>query len=294
MILSATDDIRGVTTTGSAVNYTISVQEKSTASGLVWNLGVTSNLPTTATDLYSCPASTQAIVDEVTLHNTNATAQEITMYIRKAAGTAYIWYHLTLQQDESAHYIRGVGWAVYNESGSIRPAENTRAGTSFPSAPFDGQPFYRTDLDFDFNWDLGRGKWLGPLETHQFSRAGTTSAGQVLRYGGNLIADPFGTTAFYLPYDITIVGISCGHASTSSAGDELVIIDQTSASTNQIAYVGSSMTTGNLQDEDMTIDADMSQHDFMGVAYLNWGTTASPTTQLTDAWLVAYIRRHET
>ena len=79
-------------------------------------------------------------------------------------------------------------------------------GSSFPSSPVDGQPFYRTDLDMPelFHYDSTRGKWLGELRSLQYSRAGSFSSGLVyLRWGNLLLTSSRGSLT---PSALTIVG----------------------------------------------------------------------------------------
>lgn len=81
------------------------------------------------------------------------------------------------------------------------------AGTSFPTAA-DGLKFYRTDLDWEFRYDSGRGKWLGELEWDGAGNGSVLAAGSATylrRFNGVLMSS---TVGIYIPYDITIVGVS--------------------------------------------------------------------------------------
>ena len=59
-------------------------------------------------------------------------------------------------------------------------------GTSFPTSPYDGQQYRRTDLNHElFYWDDARSKWLGDrLIPYSFSRSGTQTGTFILRLAG--------------------------------------------------------------------------------------------------------------
>ena len=281
--LQAAAEIRGVTTTVSVLEYTIHVQEKSDASGIVWETGNQGTVPiTTPGALYIVPASTSAIVDEMVIFNTSAVTQSVLLY-RRVGGTNYTWFQCQLLENESAHYVRGVGWSVRDSVGLLK-TESARAGTVFPVAPsFDGQPFYRTDLSWDFNWDAGRSKWLGDVQDYQHGRAGTVANNVELRFGGNLIANASANRGVIIPYDITVVGMAFSNQ-TSVSG---------SVNFYRSAVLIAGLTTI-LQTHliDMTLNADAA------MSTSNTTTTEviwqSISHSLLDPHCIVYYRRHAT
>jgi len=283
MLLAATDDIAGTTTTAAAVDATITVQESSTALGLVWKVGYEAQLPTgAAADLYSVPASTEAIIDEITLHNTNAAAQLVVLSVRKGAGTLRIWARFTLEQNQSAHYLRGQGWTVFDGDGLVKLATQNRSGTSFPVTPFDGQPFYRTDLNHDFNWFAGIGEWLGEMEQLQYGRNGVVAAGNLLRMGGNLIGVD-AEKGFTFPYDVTVVGMAVCKNLTESGDWELLV------NGSAVAVLVHSLVEWA---KDMTLSANVAATSSKStVANIRWGGTPAPVSCADVSAQVWYRRR---
>ena len=285
MILNATDDIRGVTTLSARVDYTISLTEKSDASGLEWLLPITSQLPSAAADLYSCPASTQALVDEMTLHNTGATTEVAVIYIREGAGTQRVWFRASLDQNETAHYIRGRGWTVFTSGGLVKTTSQA-VGTVFPTSPFDGQAFYRTDLDWAFRYDSGRGEWLGEIENMQLGRNGVVGAGTNLRFGGNKVADPVAGTAPSWPYPVTIVAMEGG--TDASAEGDLILEDQAGTELAYVSFVSAPPINENAAKTD--IDVNMSVGARFGIVWGLWSSAIVPSATA-DATAVIWFRR---
>lgn len=60
--------------------------------------------------------------------------------------------------------------------------------TAFPASPYDGMPFYRTDLREEFRYDSANSLWVGQrTHTYNFGQSGTLSSGavRVMRGPGN-------------------------------------------------------------------------------------------------------------
>tara|TARA_B100000614_G_scaffold262909_1_gene300802 strand:+ start:276556 stop:282912 length:6357 start_codon:yes stop_codon:yes gene_type:complete len=94
------------------------------------------------------------------------------------------------------------------------------AGTSFPSTPDDGLYYHRTDDDWLYHNDDGRGRWLGELETYTFSFSGTTTSDTYL-YCNNVQHSSSFTNGIYTPYDFTVVGMTFTNANSVSGTIEV-------------------------------------------------------------------------
>lgn len=103
----------------------------------------------------------------------------------------------------------GQGSAVIRKSSGSGDFEDVPLiGTSFPSSPFDGQTFTRTDLEQPntFAWDAGRSKWLS-VDLIQLE-CSTPDA-----FAGNVYFDLIpgftvmsATVGWQIPFDCTVVG----------------------------------------------------------------------------------------
>ncbi len=78
-------------------------------------------------------------------------------------------------------------------------------GAAFPPSPEAGDAIYRTDLGCLFFYDGSRGKWLGELDSDGAGYNGDHANGYLRRYNGTTMSPAVG---IYIPYDITIVGLS--------------------------------------------------------------------------------------
>jgi hypothetical protein len=92
-----------------------------------------------------------------------------------------------------------------------------RTGTAFPASPYDGEPFYRSDLDCDFQYDATRAKWLSK-ETYWF--AATISASLITNtYMDHVpaILAQSATIGDGFAWDFTVVAMDACKADTSQA-----------------------------------------------------------------------------
>lgn len=142
-----------------------------------------------------------------------------------------------------------VWWYVRDEVESDRVR-----GTAFPSNPYDGQRFTRTDLNYEtFTWDAGREKWLGDLVSWSFSRAGSQTGTFGLRVAG---AEYWTTTqGIATPNALTWVGYRLCSKQAFTAN-----IEAREGSSTLIATeaTGSSSTIHSSDDVDIDFDADTS------------------------------------
>lgn len=149
-------------------------------------------------------------------------------------------------------------------------------GTTFPVSPSDGDFFYRTDLDHLFRYDNDRGKWLGELETEGGGRNGTAGSGTYIRrFDGMAYSAALGV---YIPYDITIVGISW----VMNAG----VVGTWEARRSGVS-AASAATGGVASGSDMTLNGDFNSGGIFGI-YWNSGSNC------TDPQIRVYFRRRAT
>lgn len=176
-------------------------------------------------------------------------------------------------------YLRG---EVVADSAS---SSEVASGTSFPSAPVDGQPFYRTDLDIPelFHYDATRAKWLGELRMWSFSRAQALSSGSMgLQYVSVVLASSRGLIT---PAALTVVGIEFSNINSGVTCD----IDLYEDATNLVTLLSPTLTeTAYDHTLDYDIDADAaSPKKWVQINNISAGTLSNPI-------VVLYLRRHET
>ncbi len=93
---------------------------------------------------------------------------------------------------------------------------NTHPARSyFPTNPYDGQLFYRTDLDELFVWDSGRGKWLGELDSFTCAIGSAVGSSQYFRLANGVMSSTVGLHVFD---NITITRIVAGWGGTTASG----------------------------------------------------------------------------
>jgi len=149
-------------------------------------------------------------------------------------------------------------------------------GTSFPPTPAEGTFFYRTDLDALFYYDSSRSKWLGELESEGGGRNGLQVAGTYTRrFDGMAYSATLGA---YLPYDVTIVGITWAMVAGVAGTWEV---------RRNGAVVASKATGAAAAGSDMTLDGDAASG---GIFSLYWNAGSN----CTDPQLRIYFRRHAT
>lgn len=113
-------------------------------------------------------------------------------------------------------------------------------GTSFPSSPFNGQLFLRTDLDYVlFYWDAGRSAWLSVYTFElAFTNQTTVSAGSNLRLFQAPVTS--GTIAYLTKWTCVLTEI-VSHRVTSGSSTRLDLLDSV---TNQKSHtIGSGATS---------------------------------------------------
>jgi hypothetical protein len=175
--------------------------------------------------------------------------------------------------------VSGVnGYGLVEDSAEVTGMRwGGRAGTTFPASPYDGEHFYRTDLDWEFQYDCGRAKWLGGGEPrHKGSgRNGNQVSGYLRRYNGALESALAGDG---VPYDATIVGLCFTCTGGTPTGVLHVYRSGVSVATLTV--------TATNYAEDMTLDDDF---DADGVMSCYWAhTSGTNTTPQVQVW---YRRR---
>lgn len=145
------------------------------------------------------------------------------------------------------------GFSAFDAGGGQVNLSVSSAGIVFPGSPIDGQVFYRTDLQWEFRWDATRGKWLGV--TAEFEGAGfngTVNNGYLRRFNGMTTSATLGT---WIPYDITIVGVS-GKWANSVTGS--LDVRRNGVTISNVPYT-SSVSVGDLTlNDDFAADANLS------------------------------------
>jgi hypothetical protein len=159
------------------------------------------------------------------------------------------------------------------------------AGTSFPLSPTDGLKFYRTDLDWWFTYDSGRSKWLGELEWDGSGFNGTITAGTTTylrRFDGMPMSN---TAGIWIPYNITIIGVSMVWTTAAPTGSLIEIVrDGSLIVSHSIAGV---TNTG-----DMTLNANFNADGILAFR-LNLGGTGG-VDDITLPQLRCWFRRRAT
>lgn len=145
------------------------------------------------------------------------------------------------------------------------------AGVSFPSTPRSGDAVYRTDLGCLFFYDLAREKWLGELESDGAGYNGDSGNVYLRRYNG---ADMSATVGIYLPYDVTIVGLSMAW-DNARIGNIHVVRDGVDVGTVSIAAPVTQVA-------DMTLNFDFAANGIM--AFRTSGHTSAMTSLQLRCW----------
>lgn len=140
------------------------------------------------------------------------------------------------------------------------------AGTTFPASPADGQPFYRTDLQWDFRYDASRGKWLGTTVEFEGGGLNGTATAYLRRFNGMTTSATLGTR---IPYDITIVGFSAQWGANASGTWEVM--------RSGTAVYSQPFTTTNFL-ADMSANADFAAGGVMAIRVI--GSVATPQTRV--------------
>lgn len=145
-------------------------------------------------------------------------------------------------------------------SGSADISVNFAASDTFPPSPQNGQQHFRTDLEWNFTWDSSRSKWLGDVESDGGGANGSSGNNSFMkRFNGMAMSS---TTGIYIPYDITIVGLSICN-SNSVTGDIQVVRN---GSSNVISTLSLS---AQLASGDMTLNDNFSANGVMAFYWTN-------------------------
>jgi hypothetical protein len=115
LAIKDSDTIGGKVDAGADVNYFID-GDQITAAADDYDLLATGQLPTVAAALYTVPASKNAIVGHIRLHNTGTSVRIVTLY-RNGTATGNVWAVLALASGEGAEWVDGEGWILYDSNG---------------------------------------------------------------------------------------------------------------------------------------------------------------------------------
>jgi hypothetical protein len=98
-----------------------------------YDLLATGQLSTTAGALYTVPAGKNAIIGHLRIVNTNTTTtRKVTLY-RNGTATGNEWTYLTLGPSESAEWVDGQGWLLYDSNGAVKERQNLIRGYTLQS-----------------------------------------------------------------------------------------------------------------------------------------------------------------
>ncbi len=140
--------------------------------------------------------------------------------------------------------------------GDIVDLARIDSGTSFPGSPSDGDHFYRTDLDELFKYDSGRSKWLGStLLVFHYGTNAVLAVNQYLSGAGGAVFSA--SAGYWMPFDVTVVGISWDAVSVLATVDLAIAED----GTNQVVVD----TAGDDQGDNMGLNTDISADSSMTV-----------------------------
>jgi hypothetical protein len=144
------------------------------------------------------------------------------------------------------------------------------AGTSFPGSPYDGQPFYRTDLDDNFWYDSTRSKWLGGPRNHTLGFTANLVLNAYMKHAGNVTGAA--TAGEPMVYDSTLVGWSYCVNAIAAGSFELYV----NGSATGITISHASSTTGN----DQTVNYNLAANDIVTVRNVSGASVAAPVINL--------------
>ena len=144
------------------------------------------------------------------------------------------------------------------------------AGTSFPGSPYDGQPFFRTDLDDNFWYDSTRSKWLGGPRNHTLGFTANLVLNAYMKHAGNVTGAA--TAGEPMVYDSTLVGWSYCVNAAAAGSFELYV----NGSATGITISHASSTTGN----DQTVNYNLAANDIVTVRNVSGASVAAPVINL--------------
>lgn len=123
--LTATTQILEVTTaSATAVDVFVSYADHTTAGAVLGDEQTLITTATTTTILAAPAASTQRQVKLISINNTGATPNTVTVK-KDISGTEYHLFYTTLQANENLTYVDGKGWTQYTATGQAYTASVT-------------------------------------------------------------------------------------------------------------------------------------------------------------------------
>ena len=144
------------------------------------------------------------------------------------------------------------------------------AGTSFPGTPYDGQMFFRTDLDDNFWYDSTRSKWLGGPRNHTLGFTANLVVNAYMKHAGNVTGSA--SAGEPMVYDSTLVGLSYCVTATAAGSFELYV----NGSATGITISHASSTTGN----DQTLNYNLAANDIVTVRNVGGAAVSAPVMNL--------------
>lgn len=152
-----------------------------------------------------------------------------------------------------------------SDSTQVNISTIVSSGTSFPSSPSSGQQFYRTDQQWQYTYDGSRSKWLGEIEWDGGGVNGNSGNDTYMRRFNGMSMSA--TSGIFIPYDITIVGISL--ANDNSVTGEMYVRRNGANVTGAFLDITTASQTGS----DMTLNADFSSGGVMSLYWTNSSST---------------------
>lgn len=185
--LTATTHILELTTaSATAVDVFVSYADHTSTGAVLGDQQTLITTATTTTVLSAPAASTQRQVKLITVINTGATPNVVTVK-KDISGTEYDLFYTTLQANENLTYIDGKGWTQYTATGQAYTANVTS------SAPFANRKVLTGALYETFDRDLCDEVNTAVLSTGRLS-----------------------LQAIYIPSGVTITSISFWSATTAA------------------------------------------------------------------------------
>lgn len=116
--LAAGNTVQAVASANTAVNYTITGMEQSSANGEVYKSLAQGTLTNSPSVLYTVPASTAGFIKKVLFTETSGTNRTVSIYVNGSSNGNRI-YSVTIPANGSASYDED-GWHVYDSNGVMQ------------------------------------------------------------------------------------------------------------------------------------------------------------------------------
>jgi hypothetical protein len=191
---------------------------------------------------------------------------EIIIYSRGSTTSDLYLYSTQLDHGELQGLLDDDHTQYYNDT----RLQAELAGTSFPGTPYDGQPFFRTDLDDNFWYDSTRSKWLGGPRNHTLGFTANLVLNAYMKHAGNVTGAA--TAGEPMVYDSTLVGWSYCVNAAAAGSFELYV----NGSATGITISHASSTTGN----DQTVNYNLAANDIVTVRNVSGASVAAPVINL--------------